>query len=220
MENFEFDYQKEFRDIFEDIKNSMPKNFNTDNLDIEQFTNSWLSVFPQDGMYLFGCACLMLAAGADDEEENDKKYFHKAIKLVPEEWLGVFGKLYSGMIIYQAWLKRLETSKETKYEEYYVNLFKKHINKIIPGSKIVKGPFNLHHIPDAWIEKEGQLIPVECKKDNFTLKALNQLLRYMDNFKAKEGIAVGKKINEDIVLPKNIKFISLEELEKFEEKQV
>ena len=117
-------------------------------------------------------------------------------------------------------MKRLETSKETKYEEYYVNLFKKHINKIIPGSKIVKGPFNLHHIPDAWIEKEGQLIPVECKKDNFTLKALNQLLRYMDNFKAKEGIAVGKKINEDIVLPKNIKFISLEELEKFEEKQV
>lgn len=103
-----------------------------------------------------------------------------------------------------------ENVRETwKDEFYYQNLFKEKCESLGYGKPItVKS--NLKDIPDAWVERNGEKIPVEVKLRDFNEHALNQLLRYISSYKAKRGIAVGEKLT--VELPDNIEFVSLDQL--------
>ena len=71
--------------------------------------------------------------------------------------------------------------------------------------EIVKRKNDPHHIPDFWILKNKEYIPVECKRNDFVYASLLQLQRYMDVYHADHGIAVAKNCNCE--LPENITFI-------------
>lgn len=83
----------------------------------------------------------------------------------------------------------------------------------ISNSKIISVKHDGKNIPDSWILKEKEKIPVEVKKDNFDNKALEQLKRYIRVYKCKHGIAVAKYLT--IEIPDNIIFVSIKELEDF-----
>lgn len=103
----------------------------------------------------------------------------------------------------------------TKNEFYYHTVFKKNYSKIGDG-KVVKNETNDHDIPDAWVERNGHIIPVEIKLGKFGRKALQQLNRYMKVYGSTKGIAVARELS--IKLPKNVEFVSFSELEVANEK--
>lgn len=95
--------------------------------------------------------------------------------------------------------------KELMHDEfYYQDLFKKKAEELGYG-KIVDHKDNQKHKPDAWISRNDELIPVECKLYNFDAKALKQLTRYMTFYHASHGIAVARELT--VSLPENIEFI-------------
>ena len=104
--------------------------------------------------------------------------------------------------------------KYDKNEFYYQNMFKKNYSKIRKG-KVIHKKSNGLDIPDSWVDKNGEIIPVEVKIEKFNGKALKQLLRYMETYNCKNGIAVAKELT--IGLPKEIEFISIKELEEANE---
>lgn len=101
-----------------------------------------------------------------------------------------------------------------KNELYFQDVFNKHHKKIIPNSKKVNIKYNSKHIPDAFLKIDNEKTPVEMKLREFDLKALNQLLRYMEVYDCKNGIAIGNELK--VVLPENITFIPLDEVKKYD----
>lgn len=100
----------------------------------------------------------------------------------------------------------------TKNEYYIHSIFKKNIKKLLGDDvAIADVKNNQRHIPDAWVKQDDQLIPVEMKLKLFDLKALTQLKRYMDFYKSSKGIAVGSA--STVILPANITFISIKQIE-------
>ena len=96
-------------------------------------------------------------------------------------------------------------------ERNYQEKFNEKVEYIFPEYKLIKRKNNPKHIPDAWVEQDGEEIPVEMKLNDFNEKALKQLRRYMNVYKTNKGIAIGKNLTVD--LPSDIRFISLDELE-------
>lgn len=70
---------------------------------------------------------------------------------------------------------------------------------------IVTPKDNPKHKPDAWIDRNGELIPVECKLHDFDTNALKQLTRYMTFYHTEHGIAVARNLT--VKLPNNIEFV-------------
>ena len=64
------------------------------------------------------------------------------------------------------------------------------------------------------IRDSNKKTPVEMKLREFDLKALNQLLRYMEVYDCENGIAIGEELK--VVLPENITFIPLDEVKKYD----
>ena len=115
-------------------------------------------------------------------------------------------------VLYGAVAMEITRNNDTN-EFYYQKLFKDNV-KLILGKqyKLLKNKKNNpHHIPDAWVEMNGEEIPVEVKRGCFDKKALRQLKRYMFVYQSKQGIAVAKELTVD--LPENIIFVSLAQLE-------
>jgi hypothetical protein len=83
--------------------------------------------------------------------------------------------------------------------------FKQNIEQLLPDYKIAIRGNDLKHIPDFWLSKNGLFVPVEIKFNEFALRHLKQLQRYIDFYNCNEGIAVAKTLN--CILPDNIKFI-------------
>ena len=105
----------------------------------------------------------------------------------------------------------MEIARTHKTDEfYYQDLFRKRYQNIRPG-EVVNNKNNGKDIPDAWVVRDGHLIPVEVKLGKFDAKALKQLRRYMSAYASDSGIAVGRQLA--VKLPHSIEFISLEELE-------
>lgn len=118
------------------------------------------------------------------------------------------GKIESFSII--AARLMFENIRETsKNEFYYQKLFKEKCESLGYGKPTTRKS-NLKDIPDAWVERNGEKIPVEVKLRDFNESALDQLLRYISSYKAKRGIAVGEKLT--VELPANIEFVSLDQL--------
>ena len=110
-------------------------------------------------------------------------------------------------IVHMALILLIRNNEETEYQIH--SLFKEKYSKLYDG-KIVNHKNNPKHIPDAWVLKDDEYIPVEMKLYDFDDKALNQLNRYINFYNCKHGIAVGSKCT--VELPENIQFISIDEL--------
>ena len=119
----------------------------------------------------------------------------------------VFNNLYAAVAME---LTRLDTVNEFTYQE----LFKRNYNKLNKG-EIINRKNNKTDIPDAWVKRNNEYIPVEVKQYKFNNKALEQLQRYIKVYKCKKGIAVAQEL--DVNIPDNIEFISIKELQDLDE---
>lgn len=113
--------------------------------------------------------------------------------------------------------KRYYMFKNQPNEAYYQNLFKE-IYPLMSGASIVEIKHDKENIPDAWVNYNGENIPVEIKKDKFNKKALSQLQRYIKAYNAKKGIAVGMELT--IELPENIQFVPISSLIEYKNKSL
>lgn len=114
-------------------------------------------------------------------------------------------------VVLESCISQLLLKAATVREKDIHSLFKKNYKTVLgKDCKIIKRKNDLHYIPDFWIKKDSQVIPVECKLYEFDKKALSQLLRYMDFYGCSHGVAVGKKLTCEI--PDTITFISTSQL--------
>lgn len=149
---------------------------------------------------------LSLAAKAKTQKEA-WDYMNLASTLFHALNDDVFNTLYTSVAC------ELTVWKGKKDEFYYQGLLKSNYSKIREGKIVDRINYN-HHIPDAWVLKNNEYIPVEVKLNNFNNKALQQLKRYMDFYNCNKGIASARELT--VKLPSNIEFIPFSELEQFE----
>lgn len=83
--------------------------------------------------------------------------------------------------------------------------FKREGWKKLDGYKPVRKKSDSGNIPDAWLEHNGDFVPVEMKLNSFDNSALSQLNRYVDFYGASEGVAVADNLTCE--LPNNITFV-------------
>lgn len=148
----------------------------------------------------------MLAAAVESESEEETRDILNALNVFRND--DVFNSLYYAVL--NLVIDRRMREHQTKNEFYYQEMFRKAYPRI-SNTKIITVKNDGENIPDCWVEKDGERIPVEVKKDKFGKKALRQLQRYMRVYKCNHGIAVGKKLN--VNLESNIEFISICDLE-------
>lgn len=167
--------------------------------------NELQRVFDYGG--LVECCCL-LSLAIDFAHNGDREMSEGCMKAAQQcaIRLGdndhVFNNLYGAVRTDLAWLERFD-----RHEFSLQSLFKEKLDGLLPGSKLINGPSNSQNRPDAWVELEGEKIPVEVKKDAFDAKAVKQLLRYMKAFGCQHGIACAPSLSAP--LPSNIRFIQL-----------
>lgn len=148
---------------------------------------------------------LSLAANANTKKEA-WDYMNLASKLFHPLHDEIFNTLYSSVAI-----DLIAFNKKDEF--FYQELFKSNYSKIRDG-KIISRKNNIHHVPDAWVLKNNDYIPVEIKLEKFNNKALQQLKRYMDFYNCDKGIASARELT--VKLPDNIEFIPFSEFEKYD----
>lgn len=149
---------------------------------------------------------LLAAASEAETKEEAWEIMDIASKIFHPMNDSIFNTLFGSVAIELSW----QYSKE-KTEFYIHQLFNDNYSKIRSG-KVVKHKHDRHNIPDSWVNRDGEIIPVEMKKENFDQEALEQLQRYINTYNSNYGIAVGDKLTVD--LPDNIEFISIAELKE------
>lgn len=150
-----------------------------------------------DGEHIDRFHMLALALRADNKD-SAKLILKNTSALYHHRGDVVFNELY------EATFEKIARNFYFKNELYYQDLFKEKAEELGYG-KIVSHKDNPKHKPDAWINRNDELIPVEYKLHNFDAKALKQLTRYMTFYHAGHGIAVARKLI--VSLPENIEFV-------------
>ena len=168
-----------------------------------------LELPPQDQLVLLGAAAVVLGNAVmcryDGDETKAQELLHEASTLFHPADSKEFDALYNAVATFIY-------TRDRKNEFYYQALFLERISLIHNDIFPVSRKHNGRDIPDAWCSWDGEVVPVEVKLNNFDEKALCQLMRYITAYETKKGIAVGK--NATVVLPPNILFISLDDLER------
>ena len=142
-----------------------------------------------DGKHIDRFHMLALALNANNEASawlilrNASILYHHRDDIVFNELYGVVAE-------------KIAKNFDFKNEFYYQDLFKEKAEQLGYG-KIVGHKDNPKHKPDAWVNRNDELIPVECKLHNFDAKALKQLTGH--------GIAVARELT--VSLPENIEFV-------------
>lgn len=149
-----------------------------------------------DGNHIDRFKLLSFALNAENEK-SAWMILNEASKLYHPRDDSTFNSLYSAVA-------ETIARKYEKNEFTYQRLFKKNCEKCGFG-RIVNYKDDGKNIPDAWVEKDGELIPVEAKFLNFNGKALKQLQRYMSVYGTKHGYAVAQDLT--VNLPDSITFI-------------
>ncbi len=156
---------------------------------------------------LFGEIAFLLGAAADeDDKETALELAREASKIGHQLDSEYFNALYDAVCSYI-------TIRMCENEFTYQEIFKKYASRLIKDCKVIKIKNDKKNIPDAWITIRGILCPVEMKYGDFNAKAKMQLMRYMNVYDTKIGLAIGRKLTVD--LPANIEFIPLTELTAF-----
>ena len=89
--------------------------------------------------------------------------------------------------------------------EYFIHKYKDFLGA---DWSIVERHNDNNNKPDFWVFDGVEYVPVECKLKYFDKRAKSQLVRYMNNYDCKHGIAVACELKTD--LPDNIKFIQID----------
>lgn len=156
---------------------------------------------------IFGMGAYILSLIVREDDDNSReKLFSLAASMFSGSECAYFWNLYDAIRIYDAWEKNIDRNNEYSLQ----SAFKKCADKVIEGSKLIKGPYDRHNIPDAWLEINGEKIPVEVKLSEFNQKAADQLNRYVSTFGSKYGVAVARELTCE--LPKNYIFVSSDEV--------
>ena len=165
----------------------------------------------KEKMATLGALSMMLGIAVELAEDGEKQEAWRIMSSVSmmgnQLECDEFNSLYSGVALYISYLNK-------RNELYYQELLKENISKIIPGCKVVTKKTNGKDIPDAWVEMDGEVLPVEVKLRDFNDKALAQLNRYIQAYKTNGGIAVGRRLSTK--QQENILFICIDEFEKVE----
>lgn len=146
-------------------------------------------------------------------DESVKKAYEKSTQndwsaLDVAEILNDLGAYYIGQTIRETLLRNLMNNGKAREKDVH-KWFKENCEHVLGEPyKITSFKNCAKYQPDAWVTKEGQLIPVECKLTNFDHKALLQLIKYMKHYGAVNGIAVAKNLCCE--LPENITFVKHE----------
>jgi len=111
--------------------------------------------------------------------------------------------LCDAVLTHLFWQKQCYLVNEKDVENY----FYKNIDSLLPNSKKVSHSTITGHYPDGFVSINGQVAPVEIKRDVFTYSSLAQLRRYMNVYGANSGIAVAPKIK--CAIPKGVKGIEI-----------
>lgn len=197
----------------EQIDEILEKGTNTDEIKVIRHKDHTLKTIERcgrkeymlDGTLIDRFALLAIASDCESKEKAQEiANVARLLFLGSGDW--VFDELYIAV-------REHNCSRFHRDEFYYQRLFERVYAKIRRG-KVVKNKTDGRNIPDAWVERDGYIIPVEVKLRDFNDKALAQLKRYMERYGSESGIAVAKKLTTD--LPPNIEFISFEELEAAE----
>ena len=80
-------------------------------------------------------------------------------------------------------------------EKQYYSFFSEALPSLIPGGSLVKVPLIKGHIPDFFVQIDGEIAPIEIKRGDISISAVKQLKRYMDTYKTRRGYVVGHKLN-------------------------
>ena len=119
------------------------------------------------------------------------------------------GGYYMEFAISESLMRNLisyNTKTEKDVYEWFRDNFQTVLGKEYQIVSKKESPKCSKHQPDMWvINKDGEMIPIECKLKDFNKRSLKQLERYMEYFETKHGIAVGSELKCE--LPENIKFI-------------
>lgn len=156
---------------------------------------------------LLGFACKLIDNNKLDEVESLLKMTQGMYenKIGSETFNRICDALYD-LVLYE------EMQKD---EIYYQNIFKSHCKEILGDEyKLYNMKNSKPKRPDAWVEHNGVIIPVEMKKGKFNTAALIQLQGYMKLYECSYGIAIGLK--SLIEFPSNIRFIDLSEVKKYD----
>lgn len=132
----------------------------------------------------------------------------------------IFNKILGNLENIASYLELRETHEilKSQNELYFQKLMKENIDEIFEGKYTLdtERKDNPKHRVDIWLtDSNGVSIPVEMKLWNFNKSALEQLQRYMKFYKCDKGIAVARALK--VELPKNIEFINLSTLDKYNE---
>jgi len=69
------------------------------------------------------------------------------------------------------------------------------LDAYLPGAVRLERKSDPSHIPDGWVEINGEPLPVEIKRDAFTKASARQLARYIEHYGSSRGVAVASSFN-------------------------
>ena len=85
------------------------------------------------------------------------------------------------------------------------NEFYNNLEKYLPTAEKINVKINHLHRPDGFILYEGNILPVEVKRESVTSTTIYQIKRYIEEYKSVGGVVVAPELRT--VLPSNVKFI-------------
>jgi len=91
-----------------------------------------------------------------------------------------------------------DIARQFAVDEYAVHdHIERNLQKYVPGAALskAKGPKGLC---DFLLIVNGEPVPVEVKRSNFTKKSVAQLRRYMDYYNANKGIAMARRLTAEL----------------------
>ena len=102
----------------------------------------------------------------------------------------------------------MELARKQDISEFDVqHVIKNNIKKIFgEDAELLSRKSDGKNIPDVWIRRNEEDVPIEVKFGRFDKKALRQLSRYMHAYGCAHGIAIASTLT--VTLPENIQFIS------------
>lgn len=163
---------------------------------------------------LYGTLCVILSNAVEAAHKKNYDLAERLLNLAESNAgrmkCDKFFFLVGAVRIDISWRRNLELS-----EFFFQEMFKKNVSRLIAGTTIVSGKIDKHNKPDAWVDLNGELIPVEVKNEAFDKNAMKQINRYISFFGCKRGIAIGTKLS--VELPHNVLFFSTDQVLKADE---
>lgn len=152
----------------------------------------------------------------EDEMELCFKHANFLIQFCTDaHYIEDYWNLYNMSRIYSAWVNSFSSSEFAIHK-----LVEQTLNYVTEERfEIVKRTSDGKNIPDLWARDttDGEIIPIEIKKEKFNKQAKKQLERYMITYHTSKGIAIGTEYTADesdsiIFMP--ISFFKKEEQEE------